>query len=432
MGRGLWLAVLGLGATASCGSGTSPLPSGRLIHADPSDAVVVSDLDQGTSQRIESPLGVPGQLALSLDGFRVAFGVEPQLFERHVFAADIAAETAWEVQPQTGEFEPAFDWGVGEYFRYFSYSGGVFNQWIVEGDATVARRLGEWGPGSVVSSPTEPMLAYDECAAFSTDVNCEKRLVVERASGADRRVLATGLRIELVAFTPDGRRVIAIEDTGAGPRLMVHEVEGSTPALDLGPANWIPDGFARYPFDRRLVAPDGSAVLVIEGQSLVTVALDGSGRRTVSEAYPSGVEFLASGDILYTVEENLSNSDDAEFAYYLYADRGGSRITLVDDQRQCGSRPVASPSGRLVVWECSGGLLVASLAMRAIIARPAGWGEVLGFDEAEEGFMLATGTGATYQVFYVPIHGDAQLVLEVDYQDTPMASAQSPAFIYDP
>lgn len=66
-----------------------------------------------------------------------------------------------------------------------------------------------------------------------------------------------------------------------------------------------------------------------------------------------------------------------------------------------------------------------------IIARPSGWGGILGFDEAEQGFMLAT-QGASCLVSYVPLHGAAQAVVETEYQDTALGCAPWSAFVYEP
>jgi hypothetical protein len=223
---------------------------------------------------------------------------------------------------------------------------------------------------------------------------------------------------------------VIYEERADGVHLIVHDVAGTT-ALDLGLAE--PDlpvsggGLAQ-------LSPDDSEVLTARGAVLVAVRLDGTGERQILDRVPTRAGFTGTGDVLYEIVRNLSQSDVADLRYDQYLAHGGGRTAILEDQEDCDTSWTA-PSGRYLARTCANGTSVFRLPDGALMRRSTSlYGHVLGFDRDEGGIVVAEFRDnlTDYSLHFITHSGVDVLLGEAWYGDTPTGNAEWPPFHFLP
>jgi len=238
----------------------------------------------------------------------------------------------WRVKADGSEAVPITPFGtVGEFsispdgrrVAYVGYgAGGGSDLWIVDVDGRNRRALTKdcWKAFEPVWRPDGTAIVF--AAGLQRD-----RKVVEGSWGMYRLEVETGMRVRLgdmvshPSITPDGRRLIALED---------HGPEQPKSLLVLDPITGQRTAIARSANreERPRISPDGRQVAFVRAGSaeIAIVGIDGTGERTVADG------------------RRPSWSPDGE---HLAFERGGSvyRVELAtksETRLTSGSRPVWS------------------------------------------------------------------------------------------
>lgn len=340
--------------------------------------LVVQEIGGGT--HVVDRAGPFGTISFSPDGTELAYVDE----KRQVFVATLDGEVR--AVGGTGCFMPSLQWEVGGWFWYPEGSSARDSTTVVLPGSAGTRQLDADEFVRVAGSPTEPRLAYLDCAE-ALPQSCVSDLVIERPDGSDRVVLASGIAASGVVFSPDGGRIVVAEQRGDQFRAVARPVDGAGPDVDLGPASGQMYVYGPPP-GLSLFSPDGEEILSMDGSALVALRLDGGGARTIADPGPTyawHAGFTPAGDVLFMQVVNTEQppDDTPEFAYTTrVVGADGKARTLRALDPECGIALYAptvatvSADGALIAYDCgivqriSDGEVIADLAA---LSRPLGF-----------------------------------------------------------
>jgi hypothetical protein len=265
----------------------------------------------------------------------------------------------------------------------------------------------------VVESPLGDRIAYADCIEM-TDWICTADIIVEAPDGTGHGVLATvtlrpsDLRTGVVEFTRDGQSLITLDDPGDGPHLLVRPLTGGDP-VDIGAAG--DTTFLRWGafHGGSLLSVDEREILVVRGDVLSAVSLDGTGERVVFDSMTtcSGARyaaFMPDGTIVLEWEVNAENPPDDTLeclASTVAVRPDGIRVDIRGGESWC-RLAALSAAGTFVGFSCGDDAPVHRVADGSLVLET-GASQLLGFDALELGAVVAA--ELPQELLYAPLDG---------------------------
>jgi hypothetical protein len=167
---------------------------------------------------------------------------------------------------------------IGRELLYIDAKAGDFRLYGVAPDGTARRLIKDLGAlnGNSVSN-LEPSLSPDgRFLVYAVgDQDPFRNHLVDLDTGADRRLQlgpAGGHELHGL-FSPDGTKLLFHDADGITPQIqvMLAPVDGSTPAIPIGPPYPIVDGNANL---NQSFSPDGRTIVIIEGRDKLVRVVD--------------------------------------------------------------------------------------------------------------------------------------------------------------